>query len=186
MVIQGLSPAKKQGYFIVYGNQLQFMRSYFGTMAVTKRLEAVQDVVAQVVYEGDTFEYAIENGRKKIIKHESRIENVDLNKIAGAYCLIILKDGNCHTEIMNMAQIKISWSKSKMKENRVQQEFADQMAMRTVINRACKYYANTSDDSDLLIESFNRTTQAEYEEEDIAPEIAEKANKQVIDYLNAG
>src|SRR5690606_36842274 len=36
MVVQGLNPQKKQGYFIVYGKQLVFLGSYFGTMAVTK------------------------------------------------------------------------------------------------------------------------------------------------------
>jgi len=38
MVVQGLSVAKNQGYFIVYGNKLTFMRSYFGTIAAAKRV----------------------------------------------------------------------------------------------------------------------------------------------------
>jgi len=33
MIVQGLNPAKKQCYFIAYGNQLVCQRSYFGTMA---------------------------------------------------------------------------------------------------------------------------------------------------------
>lgn len=37
MVVQGLSPIKKQCYFIVYGTKLQLMRSYLGTLAVAKR-----------------------------------------------------------------------------------------------------------------------------------------------------
>ncbi|WP_243124300.1 recombinase RecT [Clostridium sp. AWRP] len=37
-MMQGLTPAKKQCYFVVYGKQLQLMRSYMGTAAVTKRL----------------------------------------------------------------------------------------------------------------------------------------------------
>ena len=31
------------------------------------------------------------------------------------------------------------------------------MAKRTVINRACKMFFNTSDDSDMMIEAFNAT-----------------------------
>jgi len=46
-VIQGLSPAKKQVYFIVHGLKLTAMRSYFGTMAITKRLQSVKDIFAQ-------------------------------------------------------------------------------------------------------------------------------------------
>src|SRR5690554_210800 len=30
MAVQGLTPAKDQGYFIAYGRQLVFQRSYFG------------------------------------------------------------------------------------------------------------------------------------------------------------
>lgn len=49
MVVQGLSPAKTQCYFIVYGNQLQLNRSYFGTQAVLKRLTNVKDIWANVI-----------------------------------------------------------------------------------------------------------------------------------------
>jgi recombination protein RecT len=45
MVVQGLNPAKKQCYFIVYGNQLVCQRSYFGTMAVTKRVTGAKDIM---------------------------------------------------------------------------------------------------------------------------------------------
>ena len=38
MVIQGLNPAKTQCYFIAYGKQLKLVRSYFGTLAIAKRL----------------------------------------------------------------------------------------------------------------------------------------------------
>ena len=64
-VIQGLSPAKNQVYYIVYGNKLVAMRSYFGTMAVTKRLSGVEDVFAQVIYKDDDFAYTIDRGTKK-------------------------------------------------------------------------------------------------------------------------
>ena len=53
MVIQGLSPAKNQCYFVPYGNQLTLMRSYMGTVAAAKRFGNIKDVFAQVVYEGD-------------------------------------------------------------------------------------------------------------------------------------
>lgn len=184
MVVQGLSPAKKQGYFIVYGNNLNFMRSYFGTMAVTKRLNGVEDIFAQVIYEGDDFEFTIQKGTKKIVKHSQKLENIDINKIVGAYCTIIYGDGKEFTEIMTKKQIDQAWSKTKMKSNSVHREFPEEMAKRTVINRTCKLFANTSDDSDLLIESFNRSTEAEYAggpEEEAQHEIDENANTESID-----
>src|SRR5674536_295802 len=50
MTIQGLSPAKKQCYFIAYGKKLTLSRSYMGTVAVVKRLKGVKDVKAYVIY----------------------------------------------------------------------------------------------------------------------------------------
>jgi recombination protein RecT len=61
------------------------------------------------------------------------------------------------------------------------------MAKRTVINRAAKAFINTSDDSDLLIESINNTTSNEYQDEnerkevEIIEEIEQNANSEVLD-----
>ncbi len=44
MVVQGLNPAKKQCYFIAYGNGLACQRSYFGTMAVTKQVAGAKEI----------------------------------------------------------------------------------------------------------------------------------------------
>lgn len=67
MCIQGLSPAKKQCYFIPYGNQLQLSKSYLGNIAATKRLKGVKNVYANIIYEGDEFAYEmdLETGLKK-------------------------------------------------------------------------------------------------------------------------
>ena len=155
--VQGLSPAKKQVYYIVYGNQLQAQRSYFGTIAVTKRVPGVKDVWADVVYEGDGFQTEKVRGGWKIIKHTSSPENIDLGKIKYAYAVIEREGEPDFTEIMTWGQIQSSWTKSRSRDKAVHTEFPDQMAKRTVISRACKMFFNTSDDSDLLIEAFHAT-----------------------------
>ena len=180
MTIQGLSASKKQGYFIVYGKKLQFSRSYHGTVAVTKRLEGVVDVVAaQVVYEGDEFEYEIVMGVKKVTKHVQLFQNIDQDKIVAAYAIIVMENGNHYTDIMPMSMIKKSWSKTKTGGG-VQKEFPEEMAKRTVINRACKHFVNTSDDSDLVIDSFARTDEKTVDDI-VEGEIEENANSEEID-----
>lgn len=62
---------------------------------------------------------------------------------------------------MTKKQIDKSWSKAKTKN--VQIDFPDQMAMRTVINRAAKFFVNTSDDSDLFAGAINNTIADEYD-----------------------
>ena len=183
MVVQGLSPAKKQCYFIAYGKQLQLMRSYMGTVAVTKRLKAVNDVKAYIIYDGDEFEteYSIETATVNITKFNPKFENIDNTKIKGAFAVVLGPDGPIHIEIMNIAQIKMAWSKSRG-GGQVHKDFAEEMAKKTVINRACKMFANTSDDSDILIDAFNRSD-VDIETKDTNPEdeIKEKANSKEID-----
>ena len=160
MVTQGLSPAKKQCYFIKYGSDVQLRMSYFGTIKVTKDLQEVKDVTANVVYEGDTLEVSVENGRKKLVKHETDWQNAD-NPIIAAYCIITRTDGEEFFEVMTKKQIDKSWSKAKTKN--VQIDFPDQMAMRTAINRAAKMFINTSNDSDLFAGAINNTIADEYD-----------------------
>ena len=160
MVTQGLSPAKQQCYFINYGSDVQLRMSYFGTIKVTKDLQEVKDVTANVVYEGDTLDVAVENGRKKLVKHETDWQNAD-NPIIAAYCIITRTDGEEFFEVMTKKQIDKSWSKAKTKN--VQIDFPDQMAMRTVINRAAKMFINTSNDSDLFAGAINNTIADEYD-----------------------
>ncbi len=162
MVTQGLSPAKKQCYFIKYGSDVQLRMSYFGTIKVTKDLQEVKDVTANVVYEGDTLDVAVENGRKKLVKHETDWRNAD-NPIIAAYCIITRTDGEEFFEVMTKKQIDKSWSKAKTKN--VQIDFPDQMAMRTVINRAAKMFINISNDSDLFAGAINNTIADEYDNE---------------------
>jgi recombination protein RecT len=183
MAVQGLNPAKKQGYFIAYGRQLVFQRSYFGTMAVTKRVAGAKDIFAEVVYNGDEFEYGIQRGNKIITKHIQRIENVDPDNIVAAYCTIVFDDERQFTDIMTWQEIQKAWSKSKMnpgKEGSTHKEFAQEMCRKTVINRACKRYLNSSDDGSLLMYHVNRAYEVAAEAE-VEAEIAENANQELID-----
>jgi len=183
MVIQGLNPSKKQCYFIAYGSKLTCMRSYFGSMAIVKSLAGAKDVYGEIIYVGDEFVYRIRKGNKKVISHTQKFANIDPEKIAGAYCTIAFEDGREFTDVMDIEQIKKAWKKSKIdtdREGSTHKEFPEEMARRTVINRACKRYINSSSDDGALLEAFNRTDEISTEEE-VAGEIKEKGNKEVID-----
>lgn len=151
MVLQGLAVSKKQGYFIVYGNKLEFQRSYFGTVALAKRTGRIKsEPVANVIYEGDEFVYTIDpaTARIKIVKHEQRLENINNEKIRAAYALVELEDGTTHVTIMSMQQIKASWNQGATKGNSpAHKNFSEEMAKKTVIGRACKMIINSSDDA---------------------------------------
>lgn len=183
MAVQGLNPAKKQGYFIPYGKQLIFQRSYFGTMVVTKRVADAKDIFVEIVYKGDEFEYEINHGNKVITKHVQKIENVDPNNIVAAYCTILFNDGSQYTDVMTWAEIQKAWTKSKQnpqKEGSTHKEFTQEMTRRTITNRACKRYLNSSDDGSLLMRHISREDDMIAEAEAEA-EIAENANGEYLD-----
>jgi recombination protein RecT len=86
---------------------------------------------------------------------------------------------------MTFKQIQRAWNQGPMKgDSKAHKNFTEEMSKKSVLNRGCKIFINTSDDSDLLIESINRTTEAEYidyDEELIQEEIEQKANKISLD-----
>ena len=184
MVTQGLSPAKTQCYFVPYGSTVKLTRSYFGTMKVVKQLPEVKDIYAEVIYEGDKFQIKNENGRKVFVSHETDWMNAD-NPIVGAYCIIEKVDGEKILTVMTKKEIDKSWSKSRNKA--VQNEFPQEMAKRTVINRAAKQFFNTSDDNDLFVDAVNRTTENEYSDNRTIKdaEVIEGSGETIDDFLNS-
>lgn len=184
MVTQGLSPAKTQCYFVPYVSTVKLTRSYFGTMKVVKQLPEVKDIYAEVIYEGDKFQIKNENGRKVFVSHETDWMNAD-NPIVGAYCIIEKVDGEKILTVMTKKEIDKSWSKSRNKA--VQNEFPQEMAKRTVINRAAKQFFNTSDDNDLFVDAVNRTTENEYSDNRTIKdaEVIDGSGETIDDFLNS-
>lgn len=189
MVVQGLNPEKNQGYFIMYGSKLTFQRSYFGTMAVTKRVTGASDIVAQVIYEGDDVTYDLTNGTIKNLVHKQKFGNINKDKIIGAYATVVMPDEKeNHIELMTFEEITAAWSQSKMwgkdqkapKAGSTHDKFAQEMAKKTVINRACKNFINSSDDSSVMTEFFNKQSD-EIKEAEVAEEVEEKANTEYFD-----
>lgn len=181
MIYQGLNPDKKQCYFIAYGDKLTLQRSYFGSMHVARMVDpSITDICYDVVYEGDTFEIEKRRGHTIIATHRQKLENVDKTKIIAAYCSVFRGDTE-DTTIMTMEEIKAAWRKSKMnpvdehgniKPNSTHGQYTKDMAIKTVVNHACKYIINSSDDSSLLSESLKTTyddtqTRADIVEEEI-------------------
>lgn len=185
MVTQGLSPAKTQCYFIKYGDVCKLNRSYFGTQAVLKRLTNVKDIWANVIYQDDVFKYENDRGREKLVSHETAFENRDKD-IIGVYAIVQTTDDEEIMTVMTRKEFEASWSQSKTQQA-VHKKFPQEMAKRTVINRAAKAFINTSDDSDLLVQAINNSTENEYDNDnqrrEINPEfeIKENANTEKLD-----
>lgn len=181
MATQGLNPSKNQCYFIAYGNKLTMERGYLGTIALTKRIKGVKDVKGYAVYKDDKFElgFDILTGKQKILEFCPGL-NRDPKNLVGAFALILGDNEILHTEYMDINQIHKAWEQGSMKGNSgAHKNFPDQMAIKTVINRACKYYVSTSDDSDKIAEFMNKTI--EDTDRELEEEKKEFANKEVVE-----
>lgn len=181
MATLGLNASKKQGYFIAYGGKCQFQKSYFGNITLAKR-NGLKKISAEIIYEGDTFKYHIENGEKVIDIHEQDFMNIDIDKIKGAYAVATMEDGSIKVEVMNIIQLKKAWNQRmgglKEDASSTHSKFRDQMAKKTVINRLCKMLANTSTDGNIseISDKLDEEENVDIVAEDVAYEIEQNAN----------
>lgn len=192
MATQGLNPIKKQCYFVAYGNKCQLVPSYFGTLAILNRVKNLKrQPVANVVRQGDVFEYGYDLDTMEMVirKHETVLDNLD-NPVIAAYAVIVT-DKEKVVEIMSRQQLENAWAqgqawKSAKKggyESVTHKNFAEEMAKKTVLNRAAKRLINATDDSALMsdeaIEAFNETEindRLDIVAEQVAVDIAQNAN----------
>lgn len=157
MVAQGLDPLLQQCYFVVYGNQLVLMRSYFGSMALAKRIANVKEVNAHPIYKDDEYvsELNLDNGRRKLVKHNSPFENRSKD-IIGGFAIVVFQDGTTRLEEMTIQEIKNAWAMG-YGEGDTHKKFPSEMVKKTVSNRALKVAINSAvenpnydDDSDSM------------------------------------
>lgn len=186
MIVQGLTPAKDQCYFVVYGDKLICLRSYFGDEALLQRIYPKARVYAEPVYKGDELEYEIVRGRKVITKHSQKLANVgDLGSIVAAYAIVELGEGHeSHCEIMTLAQIEKAWGRgqnwpAQQGKQSAHRDHPEEFTKKTVIARACKRLINSSNDS-YLVRAVKRQAHLIAETE-MEERIKEEGNKDVID-----
>ena len=197
MVALGLDPAKNQGYFIPYGNNVQFQPSYHGNAYVLKRDTGALTVFAQVVYEDDDFDFDVDlnTGSYRILKHKSSLKNMDSKKPVGAYATIQFDDERKnYTEIMTYDQILNAWSQSKSiqyamrsgkdyykDKTNVHYKFQEEMVKKTVLNRASKRFINSSD----TLTNMNLINQYEHYDEHVNNDITDDNIDNLVDEKQA-
>jgi recombination protein RecT len=190
MAVQGLNPDKKQCYFIVYGKKLCLQKSYFGSMHVAKTVDPnIVDIYGKTVYADDDFEYEIHHGKEVVTKHVQKLQNIQADKIIGAYATIVYQDGRELSTVMTFDQIKQAWKQSQMKPiddkgnikpGSTHDKFTADMCEKTAISKACKYVINSSSDKS-IVSRFARDMDAELKEAEIDQEITDNANQDFID-----
>lgn len=180
MVRSGLSMLNGQCYPIAYGGKLNIQPSVYGNTCNSRRY-GLKNISAMVIYEGDSFEYHIEDAEIVIDKHTQDFMNIDTSKIKGAYAIAKMTDGTRHIELMNISMIKQAWKQGfgyKENGNGTHQKFTDQMCLKTVKNRCLKYIIRTngSEEVNNIYNEFDEQETTDIVAEDVAYEIENNAN----------
>ena len=180
MVTMGLSMQKKQCYPVAYGGKLQCQVSVYGNTCIARNF-GLKNIDAMCIYEGDEFKYHIENARIVIDFHTQDFMNINTDKIIGAYAIVTMDDDSQYVELMNISMIKQAWKQGfGYKENGsgTHQKFTDQMAMKTVKNRALKYIIRTYG-TQMLNDAYDNVESTEMDDRtlmDVVHDISENAN----------
>ena len=181
MATKGLNVALNQGYFLVRGDVLCFQESYFGNVLMVKRIYPDWNPIPVVIHEGDEFIFGFDEttGKRHVVKHEQKLENIDKDFIGG---YLYLPDGDLY--LMTKKMILTAWSKSSSKEQSVHKSFTEKMVAKTLINSGCTMIINSTPQYNVSEEDNNQqsensdTQQSQNFEEFEEAEVVEEVNKE--------
>lgn len=133
-----LDYSNKEFYLIPYGSSVQFQIDYRGMQKVAKAysVRPIKDIHADVVRDGDQFEYEIKDNIPSISFKPKPFSNAD---IMGVFCYIEYEDGGITVERMSTEEVQaVRNNYSKAKNSAAWTKSFDQMMIKTCIRRALK------------------------------------------------
>jgi phage RecT family recombinase len=143
-----LSPVKRQAYLVPMDGQVNLQVSYMGFVDLAVESGAVSRVRAEIVRDGDKFEY---QGMNKEPLHAFNPFDKDRSKklVIGVYCVAFLPDGGICVDMMSIDEINNIRNRSKSYNSKKGPRGPwvtdyNEMAKKTVIKRAYKLWPKIS------------------------------------------
>lgn len=130
-----LNPAAKLAYLVPRDGGVHLDISYMGLLHLAQVSGAIQWGQCKLVHASDTYE---SNGLDKAPTHRYNAFG-DRGPVVGGYCTVKTAQGDYLTEEMSLAEIKQVEESSKAK-NGPWQKWWDEMARKTIVKRASKYW----------------------------------------------
>lgn len=134
----GLDFFRKECYAIPYGDQLQFQTDYKGEIKLCKKYsrEAIHDIYAKLVREGDHLEVRVEVGKQIVNFFPKEFNN---GKVIGAFAVVYYKDGSMVYDSMSVEEIEDTRRNySKSADGPSWKKSLGEMQKKTVLRRLCK------------------------------------------------
>lgn len=120
--------------------QAQYNPMVQGLMEVAYRSEKFLSIEAQVVYEGDHFEY--EKGDNPFIKHKPTAQAAVNRKIINAYAIAKTTNGGIYREVMEKADLDKIRAVSRAQSG-PNKDWPEEMARKAPLRRLWKYLPKT-------------------------------------------
>ena len=152
-------------YLVPYNNrnagttEAQAIVGYQGLLMLARNSGEIENISAHVIYKSDI---AHINVADAIIKHEMNLEgNRDNENILAAYCMVHLKGGGRHLEVMTKGDIEKIRKRSKSGNDGPWVTDYSEMARKTVTRRACKWIPRSSEKAAKLDRALELDIEAE-------------------------
>lgn len=115
--------------------ELQFILGYRGMMTLARRSGQITTISAEVVRDGDVFEF--EYGIQPIFRHKPM--GAQDRNITHAWALAQFKDGGHQLAVMTIGEVNAIRSRSRAKDSGPWKTDFAEMAKKTVVRRLCKF-----------------------------------------------
>ena len=176
-----LNPANKHAYLVPRDGRVCLDISYMGLLHLAMSTGAIKWGQCKLVNEKGTYQ---SNGLDKAPTHTYEPFG-DLGKIIGAYCTVKTADGDYLTDEMSLAEIEVIMRGSKSFNSKYSpwKTYFSEMARKTVVKRASKYWP-TVDRLDNAIHHLNTDNDEGLKnEKDVTPEFIENPIQVLKDML---
>lgn len=134
----GLEPDGRLAHLIPYGTQCQLIIDYKGLVDLAYRSKEVLSIHADVIYEGDEFEYDLGQVKKHTPWSWRKDKPENKGKLLGAYCIVKMQGAEKH-EVMSLDEIEAIKKRSKSSTSGPWMTDFNEMAKKTVFKRASKW-----------------------------------------------
>lgn len=135
----GLEPGVQgMAYLVPYGNEVQMIPGYKGLINLARRSGEISSIEAHIAYRNDEFDLSL--GLEQKLTHKPRLDG-DRGDPMLVYCIARFKDGGHHLECMTISEVnRIRDTKSKASKTGPWRDDYEEMARKTVVRRASKYW----------------------------------------------
>lgn len=134
----GLEPDGRLAHLIPYGTQCQLIIDYKGLVDLAYRSKEVLSIHADVIYEGDEFEYDLGQVKKHTPWNWRKDKPASKGNLLGAYCIVKMQGAEKH-EVMSLDEIEAIKKRSKSSSSGPWVTDFNEMAKKTVFKRASKW-----------------------------------------------